>query len=61
MPEFREDLVQLLLEHRSAPASALFQTFNFLGDLEGYVLVVSFIYLPIRSAQLVTGPDTPVS
>jgi len=61
MPEFREDLVQLLLEHRSAPASALFQTFNFLGDLEGYVLVVSFVYvawdkeLAFRLALLALG------
>jgi membrane-associated phospholipid phosphatase len=45
VPAFREDLVQLLFEHRSAPASALFQAFNFLGDLEGYVLVVSFVYV----------------
>ncbi len=44
MFEFREDLIQFLLEHRSAPASVLFQTFNFLGDLEGYVLVVSLVY-----------------
>jgi len=45
MPAFREDLVQLLFEHRSAPASALFQAFNFLGELEGYVLIVSFVYV----------------
>ncbi len=45
MPAFREDLVQLLFEHRSGPASALFQVFNFLGDLEGYVLIVSLVYV----------------
>ncbi len=45
MPAFREDLVQLLFEHRSATASALFQAFNFLGDLEGYVLVVALVYV----------------
>ncbi|MEN8159070.1 MAG: phosphatase PAP2 family protein [Myxococcota bacterium] len=61
MPPFREDLVQLLLEHRSVPASAVLQTFNFLGDLEGYVLVVSFVYatwdkrLALRLALIAIG------
>lgn len=47
MPEswFQDDLNQLLLERRSAPASVVMQLFNFLGDLEGYVLVVAFLYV----------------
>jgi membrane-associated phospholipid phosphatase len=56
---FRLDLVQLLFEHRSAQATVLFQLFTFIGEIEGYVLVVGLIYaaydkkLAIRLSLLV--------
>jgi membrane-associated phospholipid phosphatase len=38
-------LVQWLYEHRTAPATALFQGSTLLGEIEGYVLVVSLIFV----------------
>lgn len=45
MPDFREDWVLFLFEARTGSASALLQTFNFVGDLEGYVVVISLVYV----------------
>ncbi len=47
MPEssFHLDLVQFLFENRNGPATALFQLFTLLGEIEGYVLVVCLIYV----------------
>jgi membrane-associated phospholipid phosphatase len=47
MPEswFSLDLIQLLLENRNGPATVLFQLATFLGEIEGYVLVVSLIFV----------------
>lgn len=47
MPElsFNLDLVQFLFEHRNTFATALFQLFTFIGDIEGYVLVVLLIHV----------------
>lgn len=47
MPElrFRQDWIQFLFEHRTLPADVLFQAFNALGDLEGYVLVITLIHV----------------
>jgi membrane-associated phospholipid phosphatase len=42
---FSLDLIQFLFENRTAPATALFQLFTFLGEIEGYVLVVCLIYV----------------
>lgn len=42
---FGEELVRALAERRTGPLTALFQTATFLGDLEGYVLVVTAIYV----------------
>ena len=58
---FRLDWIQLLLEHRTPPATALFQLFTFLGEIEGYVLVVALLYfthdkkLAFRLAVLALG------
>lgn len=41
---FHLDWIQWLLEHRTGPATVLFQLFTFLGDVEGYVLVVALIH-----------------
>lgn len=41
----RLDLIQFLFEHRSQPATWLFQSFTFLGEVEGYVLVISLIFV----------------
>ncbi len=41
---FRENWIEWVFAHRAEPFSTLFQSFNFLGELEGYVLVVSFVY-----------------
>lgn len=46
MPEpFGIDFVQALYEHRHAVATALSQFFTFVGDIEGYVLVVCLVYV----------------
>ncbi len=47
MPEssFSLELVQFLFENRNGPATALFQLFTLLGEIEGYVLVVCLIYV----------------
>jgi membrane-associated phospholipid phosphatase len=37
-------LIESLREHRTPLATAFFQAFTFLGDLEGYVLVVAVVY-----------------
>jgi membrane-associated phospholipid phosphatase len=41
---FNLDWIRYLAEHRAPLATALFQLFTFIGELEGYVLVVTFIY-----------------
>ena len=38
---FSLELVNYLFEHRTPAATALFQFFTYLGDIEGYVLVIS--------------------
>ena len=41
---FNLDWIQHLAEQRTPIATAFLQLFTFIGDLEGYVLVVTFIY-----------------
>ena len=41
---FRQDWVEWVFARRTEPFSTVFQAFNFLGELEGYVLVVSFVH-----------------
>jgi len=41
---FNLDWIRYLAEHRTPLATALFQLFTFIGELEGYVLVVTLIY-----------------
>ena len=56
---FSTDLIQAIAEHRTPFATVFFQTFTFLGEIEGYVLMVAAIYaafdkhLAIRLAVLV--------
>jgi membrane-associated phospholipid phosphatase len=56
---FSSDLIQSIAEHRTPLATAFFQMFTFLGELEGYVFMVAAIYaafdksLAIRLAMLV--------
>ncbi|RJP15993.1 MAG: phosphatase PAP2 family protein [Candidatus Abyssobacteria bacterium SURF_5] len=47
MPEcsFRLDLIQFLFEHRTGAMTALLQLFSFLGEVEGYILVISLIHV----------------
>lgn len=42
---FSLELIQFLFEHRTLPATWLFQAFTFLCEIEGFVLVVSFIFV----------------
>ncbi len=42
---FNLNLIQFLFENRTPPATALFQLFTFIGEIEGYVLVVVFVYV----------------
>jgi membrane-associated phospholipid phosphatase len=46
-PAFHLDWVQFLVEHRTPFATAFFQLFSFLGEIEGYVLVVAFLYVAV--------------
>ena len=41
---FRLDLVQFLVEHRNPYLTLFFQSFTFLGSLEGYILVIALVY-----------------
>ena len=50
---FNTELVQAIAEHRTALATAVFQLFTLLGEIEGYILVVAVIYacgfsIPVR-------------
>lgn len=38
------DAIEFLSEHRSAPLSLFFGFFNFLGEVEGFILIVALIY-----------------
>ena len=42
--DFRSDLIQVMAEHRTPFATALFQLFTLLGEIEGYIFVVAAIY-----------------
>lgn len=44
---FGIELIQFLAEHRTEPATWFFQLFTFIGDLEGYVLVIAFLYVAV--------------
>ena len=42
---FRLDLIQFLIEHRSGPLTKLFQLLSFMGEVEGYILVTTLIFV----------------
>ena len=42
---FNLALVRFLADHRSEPLTALFSFFTFLGELEGYILLVVLVYV----------------
>lgn len=41
---FNSDLIQAIAQHRTPLATALFQLFSLLGEIDGYILVVTAIY-----------------
>jgi len=41
---FNTELIQAIAEHRTPLATAVFQLFTLLGEIEGYILVVAVIY-----------------
>ena len=42
--DFSSDLIQVIAEHRTPLATALFQVFTLLSEIEGYIFVVAAIY-----------------
>jgi membrane-associated phospholipid phosphatase len=42
---FSSDLVQFLVDHREPALTIFLQAATFLGEIEGYVLIVAFIYV----------------
>lgn len=56
---FNQNLVSYLAEHRNPVATAVFQVFSYLGEIEGYLLVTALLYaaydkrLAVQSAIVV--------
>ncbi len=56
---FNSEIIDFFSEHRTSALSVFFGVFNFLGEVEGFILVVSLIYtcfdkrLAIRASVLV--------